>query len=222
MDGLTAQAHWQRVYTEKAPTAVSWYQSRPQRSLALIERAAGLLEDNGARRAGEPLRVLDVGGGASTLVDALAARPSTETMVVDIAQGALNHAQARLGSESAARVRWVTADVTGLLADVPAGWAHIWHDRAVLHFLTTPAQQYAYARNLARVLAPGGLAIIASFAPDGPEKCSGLPVCRHDGGSIAAAVRSAGRTLTLIDEQREEHTTPWGSVQRFTYALLRS
>lgn len=217
-----AQAHWQRVYAEKAPTAVSWYQPRPDRSIALIERAVTRLGGHAQGADGGPLRVLDVGGGASTLVDYLAARPHTQTTVIDIARAALDHARARLGDVAASRVRWIEADVTGPLAEVPGGWAHIWHDRAVLHFLASPDDQAAYARNLARVLAPGGLAVIAGFAPDGPEKCSGLPVCRHDAASITAVANLAGRTFTLIDEQREAHTTPWGSVQRFVYALLRS
>jgi ubiquinone/menaquinone biosynthesis C-methylase UbiE len=209
------QTHWQRVYAEKAPTAVSWYQAVPAMSLALIESVGA------QRSAAGPLRVIDVGGGASTLVDHLLKRAETEVRVADIAAAAIEHARLRLGAEAAARVRWIESDVTGPMDAVADGWADVWHDRAVFHFLTTPQDRLAYARNLARVLKPDGTAIIAAFAPDGPEKCSGLTVQRHDAASIAAELSSAGRMFTLVDEQREEHTTPWGSTQRFVYAVLR-
>lgn len=214
MTGTPEQMHWQRVYTEKTPTAVSWYQAVPAVSLALIESIGA------ERSAAGPLRVVDVGGGASTLVDCLLKRAETEVCVVDIASAALEHAQLRLGAESAARVRWVETDATGPMDMVESGWADVWHDRAVFHFLTTAEARLNYARNLARVLKPGGTAIVAAFAPDGPEKCSGLSVQRHDASSIAAELSGAGRAFTLATEQREEHTTPWGSVQRFVYAVL--
>lgn len=215
MAGSPMQTHWQRVYAEKSPTAVSWYQAVPVMSLALIESAAAQCAVAG------PLRVIDVGGGASTLVDHLLRRAETEVCVVDIAAAALEHARLRLGAEAAARVRWIESDVTGPMDAVADGWADVWHDRAVIHFLTTAEARLNYARNLARVLRPGGTAIIAAFAPDGPEKCSGLTVQRHDAASIVAELSSAGRAFTLVEEQREEHTTPWGSKQRFVYAVLR-
>jgi ubiquinone/menaquinone biosynthesis C-methylase UbiE len=210
-----AQSHWQRVYTEKTPTGVSWYQPVPERSLSLIETVGTRCEAPG------PLRVIDVGGGASTLVDSLLQRIETQVCVVDIAAAALEHARARIGPELAARVRWVETDVTGPMDGVADGWADVWHDRAVFHFLTSPQERLAYARSLVRVLKPGGAVIIATFAPDGPERCSGLAVQRYDAASIAAELSVAGRAFTLVDSQREEHTTPWGSVQRFVYAVLR-
>lgn len=199
--------HWTRNYAAKTPETVSWYQTVPVRSLAMIGT--------------EPRTIVDAGGGASTLVDHLAARPGVQVCVIDIAASALEHARGRMSPSLAARVRWVHADLTGSLPQIESGWADAWHDRAAFHFLSTAEQQDRYALNLARILRPGGRAVIAAFAPDGPEKCSGLPVTRHDGSTIAAACSRSGRSFALIDEQREEHVTPWGSVQRFVYALLR-
>jgi ubiquinone/menaquinone biosynthesis C-methylase UbiE len=219
---LAAQAHWQKVYTDKSPTAVSWFQHVPERSLTLIDSAISSTAPDGNREPGQPLRILDMGGGASTLVDHLLQRPDIEVCVIDIAARALALARSRLGDEAASQVRWIHADATGPLAEVPDAWADIWHDRAVFHFLITPEARLAYARNLARIVKPGGSAIIATFAPDGPEKCSGLPVCRHDAPSIAAEISRSGREFTLVEHHREEHVTPWGSVQSFVYASLRS
>lgn len=209
--------HWQRVYAEKTPESVSWYQPMPSMSLGLIEAAAGR---------GEPVetaRIVDIGGGASTLVDCLLRMPCAEICVVDIAARAMEHARERLKAEGidASRVRWVEADATGPLSEIGDAWADVWHDRAVFHFLTAPDARLAYARNFARVLKPGGTAVIAAFAPDGPERCSGLPVCRHDAATIAVECSRAGRAFTVIGEHREEHATPWGSVQRFIYAVLK-
>lgn len=203
-------AHWNRVYTEKSPTAVSWYQPAPTLSLELIDAAAR-----------PPLTVLDAGGGASALVDRLVARPDVQVIVIDIAARAFDHARSRLGAP-ADRVRWIEADITGPLSGLADTSVDIWHDRAVFHFLTTPEARLAYMRNLARILRPHGTAIIATFAPDGPEKCSGLPVCRHDAASIVAEAQRSGRPFELMDSRREQHTTPWGSLQSFVYAVLRS
>ena len=208
MTGSPSQAHWQKVYTEKAPTGVSWYQPVPSRSLALIEAAA-------------PGNVVDIGGGASTLVDYLVDRPGVVVRVVDISGAALEYARSRLGADAASRVHWIEADVTGPLSALPDAWADVWHDRAVFHFLTTADERLAYAKNLARILRPGGTVIIAAFAKDGPEKCSGLSVCRHDAGSIAAELSRAGRIFSASESQREEHVTPWGSVQAFVYVVLK-
>lgn len=205
--------HWDQVWTTKPPTGVSWYQDVPRRSLALIREAIA------ERTAQEAWRVIDVGGGASALVDHLVAEDRVEVCVVDIAAAALEHTRARLG-DRAGRARLVAADITRPLEEIEAGWADIWHDRAVFHFLTTPEARGAYAANVARVLKPGGAAIIATFALDGPEKCSGLPVCRHDGASIVRELNAGGAAVRLLDEQREEHSTPWGSRQMFTYAVL--
>jgi SAM-dependent methyltransferase len=217
MPDFSAKSHWRKVYTEKAAAAVSWYQSVPRQSLLLIDAAA-------AERDATPegaFRIIDIGAGASTLVDHLVRRPNTEICAVDIAPEALALARARIAVELAPRIHWLEGDVALPLEGVAPGWADVWHDRAVFHFLTAPPQRLAYAQNLARILKQGGTAIIATFAPDGPERCSGLPVCRHDAESIAAEVCRSGRAFTLIGAAREEHLTPWGSVQPFVYAVLR-
>ncbi len=209
------QAHWERVYAEKEPTQVSWYQRDPARSLSLIDESLAALEPGRSKAR----HIIDIGGGASTLVDHLMDRAGIEVCVVDIAGNAIEHARRRLG-DRAGRARWIEADITARMTDPGTGWANIWHDRAVFHFLTRQDERAGYASNLLRILAPAGRAIIATFAPDGPPRCSGLDVCRHDGVSIVRELGGAGAGLSLVREEREEHTTPWGAVQRFVYALI--
>ena len=207
------------MYAEKAVTAVSWYQAVPERSLGLIGEAVGRIRESGR---GRRVRVVDVGGGASTLVDHLVERwgNDLEVCVVDIASAALAAARARLGEKSAG-VRWVEGDVTGAMGEIPDGWADVWHDRAVFHFLTSVEGRRAYATNLQRVLASGGVAVIAGFAPDGPLKGSGVEVARPEGESVGGEMGAGGVEWVLEKEEREEHTTPWGAVQRFVYSVLR-
>lgn len=206
---LNPTDHWQRVYTDKAPDAVSWYQRSPIRSLSLIH----------THKSAAPCRIIDIGAGASNLVDHLLDSPAFEPWLLDISTRALDITRARL-ADRAARAHFTTADITQPLAQPLAQWADIWHDRAVFHFLTDDKTIKGYARNLAHILKPGGIAIIATFAPDGPTKCSGLDVRRHDAPSIHAAL-APHAPLTLLSEAREDHTTPWGAVQKFTYAILR-
>jgi SAM-dependent methyltransferase len=195
--------HWHDVYTDKQPEDVSWYQATPAPSLAALDRFAV--------RASQSL--IDIGGGASNLVDALLARGWEDVTVLDIAAPALAAAQARLG-ERAADVTWQVADITAWL---PARRYDIWHDRAVFHFLTAPGQRDAYVRALGAGLAEGGLAIIATFALDGPEKCSGLPVERYDAQKLA---QTLGPKFHLEASWREEHKTPWGAAQVFTWCVF--
>lgn len=196
------QEHWEKVYREKASDAVSWFRPHLDVSLALLARA-GLDAHS---------RVIDVGGGASTLVDDLLARGVQAPTVLDLSARALDVARARLG-EAGERVRWIAGDVAS--AALPAAAYSHWHDRAVLHFLADAA---AYARQAAHSVAPGGFAVIGGFAPDGPERCSGLPVTRRSAQDIAAAL---GGAFELLESRREVHRTPWDSEQRFEYALLR-
>lgn len=198
------QDHWDRVYSEKSPSEVSWFQPEPRASLAVIDRFAV--------PALTPF--VDIGGGASNLVDALLARGWGDLTVVDIAAPALAAAQARLG-DAAAGVQWVVADIARWQ---PSRRYGVWHDRAVFHFLTEPEQQAAYRRALLAGTAPGALVIMATFALDGPEKCSGLPVRRHDAASLAAAL---GSDFTPVEDWREEHLTPWGAVQNFVWCVFR-
>lgn len=197
--------HWETVYQQKAPTAVSWYSPHLDVSLKLLEQA-GL---NSASR------VIDVGGGASTLVDDLIERGVAEITVLDLSAASLEVAQERLGPRGR-RANWLVGDITQI--DLPvAAYTH-WHDRAVMHFLTEPADVQAYAAQVAHALAPGGYAVIGGFAPDGPERCSGLPVARRSAEDIAAVL---GAKFVLVGSHAERHQTPAGVEQSFVYALLR-
>ena len=197
---MNRKAHWERVYAAKAPEQLSWYQPRPEVSLSLIERA-GL--DSEAR-------IIDVGGGASTLVDALLDRGYKNLTVLDVAEESARRAQARL-EERAERVTWVLTDVVEFKPSHPFD---LWHDRAVFHFLTDAADRVGYRRALYQSLAPGGQAIIATFGPTGPEKCSGLDVVRY---SPEALGEELGPSLQLEESCEELHTTPGGVSQAFVY-----
>jgi SAM-dependent methyltransferase len=199
------QEHWTRVYDEKAPSAVSWYQAEPEASLRALERL-GVQPSSS---------LIDVGGGASNLVDGLLSRGWTDLTVLDIAPSALDAARARLGPR-AADVHWQVADITEWR---PTRRYDVWHDRAVFHFLTRPEQREAYRRALSEGLSSGGLLIMATFALDGPERCSGLPVERYDADKLAGEL---GPSLELLESWREVHTTPWGSAQAFTWCVFRS
>lgn len=204
MTDTAREAHWNSVYQTKADTAVSWYEETPGLSLALI-RAAGV---------GPDAVVIDVGGGASRLVDTLLAEGQRAVTVLDLSAEALALARAR-NQNAGDRARWVVSDITEWAPDRDYD---LWHDRAAFHFLTDPGDQAEYARVLGAALVKGGVAIIGTFAPDGPEKCSGLPVARHDGASIAAVL---GDGFRLEGEIRHEHHTPWDSVQKFQFSTFR-
>ena len=204
MNTTGRQAHWQNIYTTKADTDVSWFEGAPAISLALIH-AAGTPPD---------AAVIDIGGGAARLVDALLAQSFADVTVLDLSACALAVAQARLGMQ-AERVDWVVADVTRW---EPARQYDLWHDRAACHFMVEPDDQRAYVRTLSRALRRGGVAIIGTFAPDGPERCSGLPVHRHDATSLA---RMLGGDFTLLESRPHDHLTPWGAVQHFQFSMFR-
>ena len=196
-----AATHWQTVWTEKAPEAVSWYQEVPEPSLRLI-RAVGLRRD---------AALLDVGGGASLLVDRLMELGYVHLAVLDISGAALQVAAERLGPLGD-DVTWIESSVLDW-SPVP-GLFDLWHDRAVLHFLTDPADLARYVEVMRRALGPEATVILAAFAPDGPEKCSGLPVCRHDAAGLSALL---GPEFCLMEEFRQDHTTPGGAVQNFQW-----
>ncbi len=195
--------HWEGVYSSKADTAVSWYQPHSARSLAYVTAAA---VDKAAP-------IIDVGGGASTLVDDLLSRDYSDLTVLDLAEPALAKSKGRLGAD-ASRVAWITADITRWQ---PPRRYRVWHDRAVFHFLTAPEHQDAYIAALKAGTSQGATVIMATFALDGPDKCSGLPVQRYSPQTLAARLGSA---FVLADETRETHTTPSGAEQRFSYAGL--
>lgn len=202
-DNAGRQQHWEQVYRDKAEDAVSWFQAHPQISLEWIRACT---------EPGDAL--IDVGGGASRLVDHLLADGYRDLTVLDIAAPALERARARLGA-AAARVRWITADVVSWS---PTAQYALWHDRAVFHFLMLRPERAAYVARLRAALKPGGHALIAGFALDGPERCSGLPVQRYSPESLAEEL---GEGFDLVQSRLEEHHTPAGRVQRFQYSLLR-
>jgi len=198
------QQRWNAVYATKGEREVSWFEASPDVSLEMIE-AAGLTRDS---------CVLDVGGGEAHLVDGLLSRGVTCVAVLDVAGAALERAKARLG-ESASAVTWIEADVT---ADWSWKPADIWHDRATFHFLTSAGDRARYTERLRAGLKAGGSAIIATFAPEGPETCSGLPVVRYWPETLAAEL---GDPFVLEDCRRHVHTTPWGATQAFQYSRFR-
>jgi SAM-dependent methyltransferase len=195
--------HWEGVYAGKAEDEVSWYQARPGVSLQLVTRAAA--EAGG--------RIVDVGGGASRLVDALLDRGLEHLTVLDLAAGALEKARQRLGARASA-VTWVVGDVTTW---DPGTSFDVWHDRAVFHFMVSPEDREAYRAVLRRALRAGGQAVVGTFAPDGPERCSGLPVARYDPERLAAEL---GPDFRLVETLREDHVTPAGKVQAFQFSRL--
>ncbi|KJC57214.1 SAM-dependent methyltransferase [Bradyrhizobium sp. LTSPM299] len=199
-------AHWQNVYERKGEREVSWFQESPSPSLELIAFADA-----------EPTSpIVDVGGGAARLVDALLTAGYADLTVLDLSDAALAASRARLGAASD-RVDWIVADVTTWR---PTRNYDIWHDRAAFHFLNAPEEQAAYVACVRRAVQIGGHVIIGTFAIDGPEKCSGLPVTRHSADSITALL---GAGFTLTDHRRHNHTTPWQSVQNFQFSsFIRS
>lgn len=203
--GKHERDHWESIYAAKTPDRVSWYRPHLDRSLAFLD-AASLTPD---------AAVIDVGGGASTFVDDLLDRGLHHITVLDIAAAALDASRARLGPRGSG-VRWICADV--LDAPLPAGAFDLWHDRAAFHFLTEPAARAAYVRALTRALKPGGHVVIATFAPDGPEKCSGLAVQHLSPEGIHAEL---GAAFELLAGTSEVHETPWGSEQSFSYCFAR-
>jgi trans-aconitate methyltransferase len=204
MGDTKRQAHWENVYTTKGENEVSWFQQSPAPSLELIVQA-------GATQASA---VIDIGGGASRLVDHLVGQGFEDVSVLDLSGAALKAAKARLGVR-ADRVRWIVADVT---IWEPVKRYDIWHDRAAFHFLTDEKDRNAYIERLTRGLKAGGHAIIATFAPDGPEKCSGLPVARYDAARLG---QTLGPGFRLVHTRRHEHTTPWDSHQVFQFSVFR-
>ncbi len=197
---MDRKQHWEQVYAQKQPTDVSWFQPRPAYSLRLIA-AAGIDK-------AQP--IIDMGGGASRLVDNLIEQGYGDISVLDISAAALQHSRDRLGAH-AAPVHWIEADATAF--EPPRTYA-LWHDRAVFHFLTDPADRQAYRERLARGLQPGGHLIIATFALDGPERCSNLPVQRYSPETLSAEL---GSGYTLVETTTETHLTPAQKEQRFVY-----
>ena len=202
---MDPRTHWEAIYRAKLPHQLSWFQAEPGTSVDLIRRAVP--DVNAA--------IIDVGGGASTLVDRLLSAGYRRLTVLDLSPSALEAARGRLGP-GASDVTWMEADV--LTADLPPGHFDLWHDRAAFHFLTAAADRVRYVEQVRTALRPGGHVLVATFADDGPTRCSGLPVVRYTAAALAEEV---GAGFRLITGAREEHVTPAGVVQAFMYGLFR-
>jgi SAM-dependent methyltransferase len=202
---LDLKTHWEQVYSSKAGDAMSWYQAHPTLSLELID----------AQACAPDCAIIDIGGGDSTLVDFLVERHRGRTTVVDLSGTALARARARLGKR-AEEVAWIEADVTRL--ELPTASFDVWHDRAVFHFLMDPADRERYVAIASNAVRANGTAIVATFAADGPTRCSGLEVMRYSPDALAQQFASA---FTLRNGLTDIHRTPWGSEQRFSYVVLQ-
>ena len=202
---MQTKEHWEKVYSTKAATQVSWFQEHAAMSLQLITRHNVPLS----------AAIIDVGGGASTLVDDLLDAGYRQITVLDLSGAALATAQARLG-ERASLVQWREANV--LEVELPAQGFDVWHDRAVFHFLTTEQERQAYVQQVLRAVKPGGLVIVATFAEDGPTQCSGLPVMRYDANDLHAQF---GAPFATLGHEKESHMTPGGNEQKFVYCFCR-
>ncbi len=200
----SVESHWEAVYRSKSPEEVSWFQPSPAVSLRLIEEA-GMAPSTG---------IIDVGGGASLLVDCLLERGFTDLSVLDVSPAALQADQERLDAR-ATEVNWIVADV---LTFRPTRTYDLWHDRACFHFMTSRRQRRQYVASLDRALAPDGTAIIATFALDGPKRCSGLDIVRYNAEGL---MQELGRHWRLDHQLNEAHRTPWDAVQSFNYFLVR-
>ena len=197
-----SSTHWETVWAGKGRESLSWYEESPDTSTALV------LSD------GVPRTVIDVGAGASMLPDALLDAGVDHVTLLDLSMSALALTSVRL-DERANRVTTIVGDVLTAALDEQYD---VWHDRAVFHFLVEPGQRAAYVAQVRRALAPGGLLVVGTFAEDGPEQCSGLPVARYDADALVAEL---GDGFTVVDTRRAEHHTPWDAVQPFTWVVLR-
>ncbi|MGH7907747.1 MAG: class I SAM-dependent methyltransferase [Candidatus Binataceae bacterium] len=198
---MSAQAHWNRLYQTKGPAETSWYEPHLEISLEWIIEAA---PDRNAS-------VIDVGGGESTLVDDLLAQGYRALTVLDLSETALENAQRRLG-DAARNIAWIPGDAARMA--LPPHAFDLWHDRAVFHFFTDPEERAAYMRRLSASLRHGGQVMMATFGPDGPEKCSGLPTMRYSADSLS---RELGPEFRLVRQALVDHRTPFGTAQQFLY-----
>ena len=198
------KTHWDRVYQSNEDHEVSWYQPRPEKSLQLIERC----------ELPPSARVIDVGGGTSRLVDCLLDAGHSNVGVLDVSQTALERTGQRLGNR-AASVKWIVSDVTKY---EPSHRWDLWHDRAVFHFLVDETDRERYREALLQSLEPNGHVVMATFGPQGPERCSGLPVVRRNPDSLQ---RALGSEFNLLESLIEKHKTPKGAVQEFLYCRFQ-
>mgnify|MGYP001562882973 FL=1 len=202
---MNAKPHWERIYHTLAPTELTWYQPHPHLSLELIHTT-------GASKAAQ---IIDVGGGTSTLVDELLTEGYQHLTVLDLAGSALTVARQRLGARAAV-VKWVEADI--ITVALPHLWYDVWHDRAVFHFLTQPEERRRYVETMRHAVRRDGYVIMATFALEGPTRCSGLEVVRY---SPASLQEEFGAEFALVHSARERHRTPLGVEQAFLYCCFQ-
>jgi ubiquinone/menaquinone biosynthesis C-methylase UbiE len=202
---MQSKDHWEKVYATKAPDLVSWFQPRAEMSMRLIHNI-GL---------GRDAAIIDVGGGASTLVDDLLQEGYRRLSVLDLSGAALAESRRRLGTTGES-VHWMEADITQAVFE-PHSF-DIWHDRAVFHFLTADHDRKAYVNQVLRALKPGGHVIMATFGTDGPTQCSGLPVVRYAPDGLHSEF---GEAFTLLSHEEQLHPTPFGTEQQFIYCMCR-
>jgi 2-polyprenyl-3-methyl-5-hydroxy-6-metoxy-1,4-benzoquinol methylase len=202
---MQTKDHWENLYVKKGEKSVSWFQQHALTSLEIIRRTT----------ASKSARIVDVGGGASTLVDDLLGEGYRELTVLDISAAALHASKLRLGGNGD-RVNWIEADITE--AVLPARHYDVWHDRAVFHFLTDPEARHKYVEAVLHAVKPGGQVIVATFGPNGPLRCSGLPTVRYSPESLHDEF---GERFLLIEHKEEAHVTPSGAVQQFIYCYCR-
>jgi len=202
---MNLKAHWEKVFNSKKLSEMSWQQECPQKSLDLIGRT----------NLGSDVHLIDIGGGVSRLVDEVLKQKFRQITVLDISSAAIGQAKNRLG-EFENKVEWIEGDVT--TAVLPDKQFDIWHDRAVFHFLTESNDRLLYLAQMCKSLKPNRFAIMATFALDGPQACSGLQVSRYSASSLAYEL---GEAFELLESCTERHITPWGSPQEFLYCLFR-
>ena len=198
-----SEEHWDGVYASRRADEVGWFEATPATSMRLIKT---VLDGQGS--------VLDVGAGTSSLVDCMVAEPWSDVTVLDVSERALEAVRERLGRQSP-RATVIHAD---LLEWEPGRTFDVWHDRAVFHFLTSPESRSRYVRSAEIAIPPGGAVIVATFAPDGPAQCSGLPVCRYDAAGLTTEF---GVGFDLLHSERVEHVTPGGVTQPYTWVVFR-
>ncbi|TPW08307.1 MAG: type 12 methyltransferase [bacterium] len=197
--------HWESIYGKKSAQGVSWYTPHLAQSLAMV-RSANLPAD---------APIIDVGGGASTLVDDLLDLGYTDLTVLDLSSAAIDAARHRLGAR-ASGVQWLVGDITTI--ELESARYEFWHDRAVFHFLVEESDRRRYVRAVRHALRPNGHIVVATFAPDGPSQCSGLDVRRYDSAGLTAEF---GTEFSRVSSVQEIHVTPWGSEQSFLYCYCR-
>jgi ubiquinone/menaquinone biosynthesis C-methylase UbiE len=204
-ESVDAQSHWEHIYQTKKASQLSWYRAHLEKSLELIASAAK----------GRDARIIDVGGGESTLIDDLLERGYQRVSVLDISQKAIDVTRDRLG-ERGDSVSWLVGDITTM--ELPKQQYEVWHDRAVFHFLTESAKREAYVQQVREAVKVGGHVIVASFGPTGPRTCSGLDVVRYDADSLHGEF---GAQFQLVKHVEEQHQTPFGTTQEFVYCYCR-